>query len=79
MSLEEWRKHVDSHLQFIEAGSKMTARHAAMLPGKPVWESLAENDLAKARAVLETALAEVTSAQAIYAAKPVIEGTSRAA
>jgi len=73
MDLDDWRAQVGSHLQFIEHGASMAARRARMLPGKPEWETRAEDELAKARVVLETALANVIAAQAIYADKPILE------
>lgn len=71
MELSEWREKVSKHLQFIEAGAQMTVRHAEMLPLKPSFETKAEDELVKARAVLEGALANIIAAQAVYANKPV--------
>jgi hypothetical protein len=79
MDLETWREKVGSHLIFIESGSQMTVRHANALPGRPEWETLAENDLARARKVLEEALASIIEAQAIYAGKPIVERQHAAA
>lgn len=70
MELTEWREKVSKHLQFIEAGSQMTVRHAEMLPLRPDFETMAEDELAKARKALESALANVIAAQAVYANKP---------
>lgn len=70
MELDEWREKVSKPLQFIEAGAEMAARHAQLLPIKPGFETKAEDELAKARSVLESALANIIAAQAIYANKP---------
>jgi hypothetical protein len=71
MRLEDWREKVSKPLQFIEAGAEMARRHALMLPVKPDFETKAEDELAKTRKVLESALANIIAAQAIYANKPV--------
>lgn len=70
MTLEEYDAKVKPHLNFIRTGAEMAARHARALPVKPGFETLAEIDLAETRAVLTAALAEITTAQAIYAGKP---------
>jgi hypothetical protein len=70
MNLADWDRDVSPHLQFIEAGSSMAARHAKMLPCKPGYESLAQDELTKARLVLEAALRDIIAAQSIYASKP---------
>jgi hypothetical protein len=71
LPLDDWREKVSKPLQFIEAGAEMAARHARMLPIKPDFETKAECDLAEARKVLESALANIIAAQAVYANKPV--------
>lgn len=71
MTLFDWDQKVKPHLDFIEAGASMAARHAAMLPCKPSFDSKAQGELAKCRSVLETALQNIIAAQAIYNSKPV--------
>jgi hypothetical protein len=68
--LIEWDRTVSPHLQFIEAGCEMAARHAGFLPVRPAFESKAEIELARTRKVLETALANIIKAQERYASKP---------
>lgn len=70
MTLMEWDQKVSPHLQLIEAGSKMVVRHAAALPCKAEFETLAENELSSARAALESALQNVIAAQTVYVSKP---------
>jgi len=70
MTLEDWGKNVSHHLQFIEAGASMAARHAAALPIRPGFETLAEDELQKARETLQDALTKVIIAQNTYQAKP---------
>jgi hypothetical protein len=69
LNLDDWREQISKPLQFIEAGAAMAARHARMLPARPVWETKAEAELIATRQVLESALANVIAAQAIYASK----------
>lgn len=66
MTLFDWDVTVKPHLHFIEAGANMAARHASMLPCKPYFETHAEEELAKARAVLEAALQNIIAAQQTY-------------
>lgn len=70
MNLFDWDQAVRPHLTFIEAGSAMAARHAAMLPCKAVFETLAQHELAQARGVLEASLKNIIAAQAQYENKP---------
>lgn len=69
MTLFDWDVKVRPHLHFIEAGASMVARHALLLPCKPYFETIAEDELAEARKVLETALANINAAERIYEAK----------
>jgi hypothetical protein len=57
------------HLQMIEAGAEMTARHAGRLFERPDWETLAEDELAKAEKVLADALLRVRAARELYRRK----------
>jgi len=70
MTLEDWGRNVSRHLQFIEVGASMAARHAALLQVRPGFETLAEDELRKARETLQDALTKVTIAQNTYQAKP---------
>lgn len=66
MNLADWEQKVSPHLQFIEAGASMAARHARQLVLRPDFESLAEDELRKTREVLQAALSNVIIAQAAY-------------
>jgi len=70
MTLIDWDQRVGKNLQFIEAGAEMAARHARMLPFKPPFETKAQDELAHARKVLESALASIIAAEIIYETKP---------
>ncbi|MBN8968959.1 MAG: hypothetical protein J0G95_10915 [Rhizobiales bacterium] len=70
MSLEVWDKTVKPHLEYIEAGAEMAARHAKQLPIRPGFESRAQYQLIEARKILESALEKVKAAEAAYDAKP---------
>jgi hypothetical protein len=70
VTLEQWRASVSPHLNFIEAGAEMAARHASALPLKPTFPTHAQDELAKTRAVLEAALANIIKAQSVYESKP---------
>lgn len=70
MTLVEWDQTIGKNLQFIEAGAEMAARHARMLPLKPAFETKAQDELAQARKVLESALQKIIAAQTAYESKP---------
>lgn len=69
MTLADWDKQVSPHLQFIEAGCEMAARHVGFLPIKAAFETRAEVELERTRKVLEAALAKITAAQVAYQRK----------
>jgi len=71
MTLEDWDKNVSHHLQFIEAGASMAARHAAALPVRPGFETLAEDELDKAFKSLAKALDQIITARKAYQNTPV--------
>lgn len=71
MPLERWCWEVDRHLDRIEAGADMVSRHADALPLRPGFESKAEVELQRCEATLESALATVRRALAMYRAKEV--------
>jgi hypothetical protein len=66
MTLFDYDLNVRPHLTYIGAGAEMAARHARLLPFKPGFETLAQGELAEARRVLESALASIIAAEAIY-------------
>lgn len=70
MTLSDWRANVSAHLQFIEAGAEMAARHARMIPCKAPFETKAQLELAATRKALEAALTNIAAAEAAYNAKP---------
>lgn len=71
MTLAEHDLRVKPHLEFIASGAAMAARHARALPHKMAFTTHAEDELAEAKSVLESALANIIAAQAIYSNKPV--------
>jgi hypothetical protein len=77
MTLFDYDRNVKPHLNYIEAGAEMAARHARALTCKPSFPTHAQDELAETRRVLESALATITAAQVEYNAKPLED--SRAA
>lgn len=69
MPLDQWCVEVDRHLDLIEAGAQMCARHARQLPVRPAFESKAEEQLQRCEQVLVRSLASVRLAQLLYAGK----------
>jgi hypothetical protein len=69
VTLQDWDVKVKPHLHLIEAGAEITVRHTRALLCRPEFKTLAMVELGECRRVLETALADVIAAQAIYAAK----------
>lgn len=72
MTLDDWDEKMGKHLQLIEQGADIAARHARLLAGKPEFMTLAEGELIVVRSVLESALAKVIEAQRVYEAKEVV-------
>lgn len=70
MDLMDWDTKVKPHLNYIEAGAEMAARHARMLLCRPDFTTHAQDALAETRKVLESALGTVIAAEAVYEAKP---------
>ncbi|MET4210490.1 hypothetical protein [Bradyrhizobium sp. LA2.1] len=68
--LADWEASVRPHLDFIEAGAAMAARHARALSRRPSFESLAEDELRRTRDVLQRALSDITAAQEAYQKAP---------
>lgn len=71
MTLAEHDLKVKPHLEWIAAGAAMAARHASALPHKMAFTTHAEDELAEAQTVLESALENIKSARATYQGKPV--------
>ena len=69
MTLHDWDLNVKPHLNYIEAGAEMAARHARALLCKPAFKTHAQDGLAEARRVLERALNTIKTAEAQYEAK----------
>lgn len=70
LPLDEYHEYVGRHLEMIEAGAEMTARHANQMMQKPSFLTKAECHLDRAEEVLEAALAKVREARSIYQHKP---------
>jgi hypothetical protein len=70
MPLDQWDHSVGYHLQMIEAGAEMCARHTERLPLRPDFRSLAEEEMRQCEAALLHALTNVRLALAAYGAKP---------
>lgn len=70
MTLSDYDAKVKPHLNYIEAGADMAARHARALVCKPDFTTRAQDELAETRMVLENALASVKAAEELYASKP---------
>lgn len=70
MTLHDYDTKLKPHLEFIEAGANMALRHAQALPLKMPFTTHAQDELAEAKQVLETALAKIVAAEAAYNAKP---------
>lgn len=63
---DQWWETVGNHLDKIGAGAEMCSRHAAALPCRPNFRTLAESDLKRCETVLRRSLIEVRRAQAVY-------------
>lgn len=70
MPLSDWDQKIKPHLNFIEAGAEMAARHARALVCRPSFTTHAQDELAEARKILESALGSIIAAEAVYDAKP---------
>lgn len=70
MTLFDYDLNVKPHLNFIEAGAEMTARHVRLLVCRPGFTTRAQDELAETRKVLEAALTTVAEAEATFEAKP---------
>lgn len=70
MSLQEYDAKIKPHLDYIEVGAEMAARHARALKIRPNFDTKAEAQLQETRRVLEAALAEINAAQSTYNSKP---------
>lgn len=70
MTLHDWDLNIKPHLNYIEAGAEMAARHARALVCTPAFTTHAQDALAESRKVLESALGTIIEAQAQYETKP---------
>lgn len=66
----EYNTKVKKHLELIEAGAEMTARHARAIDRQPCFQTRARSELDQTEATLERALAHVRAAKATYDRKP---------
>lgn len=73
ISMEEWSFSITPYLEGIRMGANMAARNARMLVARPNFETLAEDDLQKAREAVTSALAAIEAAQAAYQGTEVAE------
>lgn len=74
MTLAEWDETIAPHLHAIEAGALMCSRHVGQLVYRPVFDTLAADELAKVEALLIVALDKVQTAIRSYQEKPVCDG-----
>ena len=70
LTLAEWDEKIAPHLHAIEAGALMCSRHVGQLVYRPVFDTLAEDELAKVEALLDVALDRVRAARSKYDRKP---------
>lgn len=69
-TLEDWERDTKPHLHGIEAGAEMCRRHVGQLIYRPVFETLAYEDLEKLERLLAAALEKVRRAKRDYREKP---------
>lgn len=70
MQLTEWEEKVKPHLHGIQNGAEMCARHVGQLVYKPVFDTLAFEDIEKLERLLSMALDKVRAAKRAYREKP---------
>jgi hypothetical protein len=73
MTPTEWHVGVSQHLREIRAGAEMCARHVRQMVGRPLFDTLAEDDLKLLEITLVKALAAVREARAAFERKPHVE------
>lgn len=73
MSMTDWDTHVKPYLRNIRYRSNAMRHDVAMLSAKPLFETMAESDLADVRRELERALERVSQVQAAYRGKSVMQ------
>jgi hypothetical protein len=69
MNLNEYHEKVGKHLDLIEAGAAMAARHARALERRPAYETLAEDELEQVELKLRNALENIEAARSAYLSK----------
>lgn len=70
LPLDEYRQRVGHHLDLIEAGAEMAARHVRALDRRPAFDARAREELDCTEMVLEQALAKIRVAKVAYEQKP---------
>jgi len=66
IGLSEWSLSITPYLDGIRMGANMAARNARMLVARPSFETMAQDDLQKAREAVKAALATIEAAEAAY-------------
>jgi len=69
-TLAEWDVLVRPHLRGIREGAERCSRHTTQLLQRPLFDTLAFDDLEKLETVLAEALLKVSHAKQVYQAKP---------
>jgi hypothetical protein len=67
LTLDQWRRDVNRHLDLIAAGASIVARHCEQLPVRPGFQTYAEDDMMICESALREALVRVQFARAFYA------------
>jgi len=67
LTLDQWRRDVNRHLDLIAAGEWIVARHCEQLPVRPGFQTYAEDDMMICESALREALVRVQFARAFYA------------
>lgn len=70
LPLDEYRQRVGHHLELIEAGAEMAARHVRALDRRPAFDARAREELDCTEMVLEQALSKVRAAKVAFEQKP---------
>jgi hypothetical protein len=70
MSISTYDATIKPHLTAAQEYAYRASREVSRLPARPAFFTLAQEELANAREVLERALEAVKAAQAEYEAKP---------
>ena len=68
--MQRYDRDIKPHLTAAKEYAYRASREINRLPARPAFFTLAQDELAEARKVLENALASIVAAQELYAAKP---------